>query len=63
MDATAAFAIVCENCETPAPIKDAQSPSGFHRPENVTLSADELTELGWLDSGTGWLCPECAPTR
>lgn len=63
MDATAAFAIVCENCSVAAPIKDAKSPSGPYRPENVILTAEELAELGWLESGSGWLCPECAPAQ
>jgi len=45
----------------PAAMRDAASPSGAYRPENVELTDEELLELGWLFSGTGWLCPDWAP--
>ena len=54
--------VTCENCGANAPIKDARSPSGANRLEDVQLSNAELADAGWVFSGTGWLCPECAST-
>lgn len=58
---TAGAALECENptCGAVAPSREAGS--AFYRPENVILTPEELVEMGWFDTGTGWLCPECVP--
>lgn len=55
--------VECESCGYPAPEQEVHSTSGFVRSDAPIPTAAQLESLGWLYSGTGWLCPEHAPAQ